>query len=367
MILKQTELNRFRNLSLLSLNPSENVNVFYGENAQGKTNLLEALWLFTGCKSFRGTKESELIAFGMQNAKLKAEIVDKTRRKTAEIWLGEPRKASLNGVEKPSASALIGEFYAVVFSPAHLALIQSGPLQRRRFLDTALCELKPKYAETLSSFRRALLQRNTLLKDLYKNAELFDLLDSWDVQFARLSAEITRDRLRYICLLAQYCSEIYGGISENKEKLEFSYQCGAAYSAETELRDVCLDILERLKKARKDDLFLKSTSVGPHRDDLFITINGLSAKQFGSQGQQRSGALALKLGEAEIIKKVTGEMPVALLDDVMSELDEKRQDYVLNHITDRQVFLTCCDPSQVIRRTGGSLYYVENGRITEKK
>lgn len=362
MTVNSVKIKNFRNIADLSFTADNGVNVIYGENAQGKTNILESIWLFTGCKSFRGAKDNELIKFGEDFSKINLEFSDNLREKKSEIIIADKKKnASLNGVSLRSTAELIGSFYAVIFSPVHLSLIKDGPSARRKFLDTALCQLKPSYAEHLAGYKRALVQRNALLKDLHLNSELYDMLDTWDDQLARFSACVIKERLQYIDLLSDYSKNIYLGISENKE--EFSVFYSKNISKDYSVKDIYLSEIENLKNSRKEDIFSKTTTVGPHRDDLEILINNVSARSFGSQGQQRSCALALKLGESEIIKKVTGETPVALLDDVMSELDEKRQDYVLNHINDRQVFLTCCDPSQVLRLCGGKSFLIKGGEI----
>ena len=362
MTVNSVKIKNFRNITDLSLTADNGVNVIYGENAQGKTNILEAVWLFTGCKSFRGAKDNEMIKFNSDFAKINLEFSDNLREKKSEIIIADKKKtASLNGVSLRSSAELIGSFYAVIFSPVHLSLIKDGPSARRKFLDTALCQLKPSYAENLAGYKRALLQRNALLKDLHLNSGLYDMLDTWDDQLARYSAFVIKERLQYIALLSEYSKAIYAGISENKEGFSVSYSKNI--NKDLPVKDIYLSEIENLKNARKEDIFSKTTTVGPHRDDLEILINNVSARSFGSQGQQRSCALALKLGESEIIKKVTGETPVALLDDVMSELDEKRQDYVLNHINDRQVFLTCCDPSQVLRLCGGKSFLIKDGEI----
>ncbi len=362
MTVNSVKIKNFRNIADLSFTADNGVNVIYGENAQGKTNILESIWLFTGCKSFRGAKDNELIKFGEDFAKINLEFSDNIREKKSEIIIADKKKnAALNGVSLRSTAELIGSFYAVIFSPVHLSLIKDGPAARRKFLDTALCQLKPSYAEHLAGYKRALIQRNALLKDLHLNTELYDMLDTWDDQLARYSACVIKERLQYIDLLSEYSKNIYSGISENKENFSVFYSKNI--NKDFSVKDIYLSEIENLKKSRKEDIFSKTTTVGPHRDDLEILINNVSARSFGSQGQQRSCALALKLGESEIIKKITGETPVALLDDVMSELDEKRQDYVLNHINDRQVFLTCCDPSQVLRLCGGKSFLIKGGEI----
>ena len=364
MKINSVKLNNFRNISSMELHATDGVNVIYGENAQGKTNILEAIWLFTGCKSFRGSKDAEFIKFNEEISKINLDFSDNVRNKKSEIIIGNKKKnVSLNGVSLRSSSELIGTFYAVIFSPSHLSLIKDGPSGRRRFLDTALCQLKPSYAEHLAGYRRALLQRNALLKDLHLSPQLYDILDSLDDQLSRYSSAVISERLKYIEILSQYSKQIYAGISENKEYFNVTYSRNDITDINISVNDLYNLELERIKNARKEDVLYKTTTIGPHRDDIDILINNVSARSFGSQGQQRSCALALKLGESEIIKKITGETPVALLDDVMSELDEKRQDYVLNHINDRQVFLTCCDPSQVLRLCGGKSFLINGGEI----
>lgn len=363
MTVNSVTIKNFRNITELSLSADSGVNVIYGENAQGKTNILESIWLFTGCKSFRGAKDADFIKFGEDFAKINLSFDNKTRSKNSEIIYNAKKKSVFhNGVELRSSAELIGSFYAVIFSPVHLSLIKDGPSARRKFIDTALCELKPKYAEHLAGFKRALNQRNALLKDLYMSPQLYDLLDSWDDQLARYSASVIFERLKYLEMLSEYSKAIYSGISDNKETFSVEYS-RADIDKNSSVNDIYISELELLKNARKEDVTFKTTSVGPHRDDLDIKINGVSARSFASQGQQRSCALAMKLGESEIIEKITGETPVALLDDVMSELDEKRQDYILNHINNRQVFLTCCDPSQVLRLCGGKSFFIKGGEI----
>lgn len=363
MKVTSVKINNFRNISELTLIPSEGINVIHGKNAQGKTNILEAIWLFTGCKSFRGSKDKELIRFGTDFYKNELCFENGTREKKAFIAVNEKKKlASLNGVALSSTSELISELRAVVFSPTELSLIKGAPAERRKFLDVALCQLKPKYAEYLKEYKHALFQRNILLKDLYFSPRLEEILDSWDEAVARQAAIIIYERLKYTELLRNFSKEIYSGISDNKEDFEIKYS-STVNIYDVTIRDIYLSALEELLKKRKDDIYFKTTTIGPHRDDLTVTVNGKNAKSFASQGQQRSAALALKLGEARVIEEITNEKPIALLDDVMSELDERRQDYILNSIREMQVFLTCCDPSQVMRMCDGKSFLIENGKL----
>jgi DNA replication and repair protein RecF len=352
MKISELRCRRFRNLEDVTLCPCDGVNVVFGENAQGKTNLMEAVWLFSGMKSFRGAKDAELIAHGQEFAKLSLKFSDSRRENTAEITITNKRAAVFNGVKLPSAPSLIGKFSAVVFAPSFLSIIEDGPSERRRFLDTAVCQLKPAYAGALAEYTRVLRQRNSLLKDIAMESSLYDLLDILDEKLCAAGARISEERKQYLQTLAPAATEIYNGLSSGREAIGFEYI--SKYEG---------DLAEALKAARREDVLNKTTTVGPHRDDVEITLNGTSVRAFGSQGQKRSCAVALKLTEAEILKNETGEQPVILLDDVMSELDVNRQDFILNHLGNRQVFITCCEPGTVLRAATGQRIEMKDGRI----
>ncbi len=354
MTVSKLNIKNFRNLLDAEICPDENMNVFCGPNAQGKTNILEALWLFTGAKSFRGAKENEFINFDRDEAKIKLEFKKGGVINDAEIRIAERKKAFLNGNSLASPGNLAGNFCAIVFSPQDIALVKDGPSVRRKFLDTAIFQIYPKYVEVLKKYTRAVQQRNAAIKDLYYHTDLASLIDVFDGEIAENGAKIIEYRRKYIDLLKEAVPKIYYGISDSKENLDISYSCNC--SAEF--------IGERLKAARRDDMKSGVTSVGPHRDDIELSINGVSARLYGSQGQKRSVALSLKLAEAEILNKKTGERTVALLDDVMSELDPSRQNYILNHIKDWQVFITCCDPSNIVNLSAGKIFKVKNGEIS---
>ncbi len=362
MLVKRLMLTNFRNLEDIEIKPAEGVNVIFGENAQGKTNLLESIWLFTGCKSFRCRRDREMVGFDAPFAKNTIEFFANGREQSAILYIDQKRTAMKNGVTLKSPAELIGDFYAVVFAPSHLSLVKEGPAFRRRFLDTALCQLKPNYAKVLAKYNHTLQQRNALLKDIQFHPELLDTLDAWDDRLSSYGAAVVAERVKYTALLSEQSAEIYAGLSGNKEKLKINYVSNfGGYDGDAQ---TIKDLLKaRFLESRRDDIFNKMTVAGPHRDDLQIQIDALSARAFGSQGQQRSAALALKLSEANIIKEITGEEPVILLDDVMSELDETRQDYILNHLGARQVFITCCDPTTVLRLCEGRTFHMEEGRV----
>ncbi|MFI3142050.1 MAG: DNA replication/repair protein RecF [Clostridia bacterium] len=363
MYVKSLECANYRNIEHEILQPCQGVNLIYGENAQGKTNLIESIWLFTGCRSFRSTKDSELIKFGEKKAILNMDFYASERDQTAKIEIAEKRTFELNNIKKTSASRIMGEFISVVFSPVHLNLIKGSPSERRKFIDIAISQLKPKYAVTISQYNKAIAQRNTVLKEINKKASLYDTLDIWEERIAFFASEIIKQRISYIKKLEQFCQEIYIGLSSGKEIIEVTYSQKNQYENQENKQEIYEKIKIDLKNSRKVDLIYGSTSVGPHRDDLEIKINKLSAKIYGSQGQQRSAALTLKLAEAAVIQDFSDEKPIALLDDVMSELDTNRQNYILNHIKDWQVFISCCDPSTVQNLSYGKAFEVREGQI----
>lgn len=355
MLIKKVSATGFRNLSPFNIEPDSKMNVICGENAQGKTNLLESLWLFTGAKSFRTNKDAELCSLNEKKCRISMVYTSCGTENEVKIDIENRRKATLNEKKLSSASLLAGNFCAIVFSPDDLTLVSGSPEKRRRFLDVAISQIYPKYLETLRRYTRALSQRNYLIKEIKAGKGNSELLEPFEKELAVEGSTIIRYRIRYLQIAEEFITEIYKGISSFKESFRVKYF------------PVCTpeNLEQKLKETRNDDLISGFTSVGPHRDDLDFLIDELSVRNFGSQGQKRSVALALKLSEAEVLNKVTGEYPVALLDDVMSELDPARQNYVLNHISKLQVFLTCCDPSNINNLSSGTVYKIENGKITE--
>lgn len=353
MIINKLSFSGFRNLKQNEIYPDSGINIICGDNAQGKTNIIEAVWLFTGAKSFRTIRDAELVNFESEKAHLTLDFISGGIENNAEIIIKERRAAIFNGKKLNSAAALAGNFYAFVFSPADLMLVTAAPGIRRKFLDTAIGQIYPKYIDFLRRYTRAVMQRNNILRDCLKDASLKIMLEGFEEEIAVSGEKIIEYRRRYIENLKKYAPEIYSGLSENSEFLEIEYFCSSKEESLT----------ESLNKCRKEDMLRGITTVGPHRDDLIFKINGFSAREYGSQGQKRSIALSLKLAEAEIIKSITGELPVALLDDVMSELDKKRQNYILNKIKGRQVFITCCDKSNFDGLEKGKVFSVQNGEI----
>lgn len=370
MIVQSLNISNYRNIENIEFQPSPGVNVIYGENAQGKTNLLEAIWLFTGLRSFRGSKERELRRFNAEAAKLSMAFHNDVRDMTADILITDKKTASLGGLPYGASTRLVGEFLAVIFAPQHLDLIKGGPAERRKFLNQALCQLKPNYAKALTQFNRTMQQRNQLLKDAIYHSELYDTLDVWDDRFCTFGAYVISERMKYLDELRPFLEEFYGGISGGREKISIEYAAGAGEEthsfSSSDPAVIKQELAVLLKAHRREDAFAGFTTVGPHRDDLVVKLDGLSVKSFGSQGQQRSCALSLKMSEGFVIRALTGKQPVALLDDVMSELDAGRQDYILNHIDGWQVFLTCCEPSSILlskQSENGKLFEVAAGKL----
>lgn len=358
MYLEKIEYENYRNLKKGEFKPDKQMNIIYGENAQGKTNLIEAIWMFTGKKSFRGVKDNQLvnIAENANTAVLKAAFFSGGRKQKGEIIITNKRLAKVNDINLSSANGMGDNFKAILFSPNDMDLIKEGPLVRRKFLDIAISTVRPKYDKILSSYNHAVMQRNSILKDIAFHSELEFMLDVYEDRIAKTGSYIISQRKKYIEAVCEYIVDIYRGISSNKEEITVKYKCSANDGSEDDLK-------AELKKSRKQDIITATTNVGPHRDDMEIFINDLPIKIFGSQGQRRSAVIALKLSEAEILKKNTGEQPIAILDDVMSELDLTRQDYLLNHIKGWQVFITCCDPNNIKTLNEGKIFKMENGEL----
>ena len=353
MQIKNFYSKNFRNLNVKIDSFSNEMNIICGENAQGKTNLLEALWLFTGAKSFRTGNENSFIKFGENKGVIKTEFISGGVNSSAKIEFSEKRTAFFNDKALQNPSKLAGKFNAVIFTPDDISIVRDGPEKRRRFLDLNIGQIFPQYIEILRDYLRAVKQRNEIIKNLRYDSTAEIMLDSFEETIAEKGEKIIDYREKYVLLLNDNLFSIYNGLSAGREEIYLNYL----------RRDNDIPLIELLKSKRKEDVFTGTTSVGPHRDDLDIRINKISARTYGSQGQKRSVALSLKLASAEVIRGKTGEYPVCLLDDVMSELDEKRQNYILNHISGWQSFITCCDEATVSRLKRGKIIEIKNGEI----
>lgn len=352
MIIKKLKIKNFRNIEEIEIFPHYNTNIFFGENAQGKTNIIEAIWLFTGAKSFRTNKDIELVSFGYKKAVLEIDFLSEGIEKNAKIIIDEKRCAEVNGKKLKSLLDFASQFNAIIFSPQDISIVTDSPSVRRRFLDIAIGQIYPKYIKILRDYTRAVTQRNSIIKESFKDASLKPLLEDFEVVIIENGEKIIEYRQKYIENIKKFAPKIYNDLSGGKEIFDIEYKKSFKGTLE-----------EAIMLNKREDMIRGTTSVGPHRDDLEFKINGFSARDFASQGQKRSIALTLKLTEAEIIKNITGEMPVALLDDVMSELDKTRQNYILNHIKGWQVFITCCEAAHFSGMEEGIKYNIKGGKI----
>ncbi|KIR02512.1 DNA recombination and repair protein RecF [Lachnospiraceae bacterium TWA4] len=361
MIIKRIELSNFRNYKELSLDFDKGTNIFYGDNAQGKTNILESIRLCSNAKSHRTNKDRELILFGEEEAHIKLFLEKKFSDYRIDVHLksNRPKGIAVNGMPIRKISELLGILNVVFFSPEDLSLIKRGPSERRRFLDFELCQLNPLYTSSLASYHKALNQKNHLLKEVAFHPEWMDTLDSWDEQLERYAKDVILHRKNFLESLNEVILEIHKNLTSGKEQLEVLYEPNVLSS----------EIHTKLKSFRERELKQRISLVGPHRDDICFLINGMDIRKFGSQGQQRTAALSLKLAEIVLIKKQSDEYPILLLDDVMSELDSHRQLQLLNHVAHVQTMLTCTglDDLESCNFPINKLFYVNSGEVICKK
>ena len=333
MVIESIELNNFRNYEKLTLHFDQGTNIFHGQNAQGKTNILEAVYLCGTTKSHKGSKDKEMIRFSAEEAhiRMRLERNGSSHRIDMHLKKNKPKGIAINGIPIRRASELLGLGNFVFFSPEDLNIIKNGPGERRRFKDLELCQLSKVYLFQLSNYNKILNQRNKLLKEIAFHPEYLDTLEIWDMQMVSFGQKVIREREKFVRRLTRLLPEIHFRLSGEREELKISYE----KSVEAE------EFLKKLKENREKDLKFKTTQLGPHRDDLCFQIKGVDIRRFGSQGQQRTTALSLKLSEIELVKQEIQDTPVLLLDDVLSELDSSRQHYLLDSIHDIQTLITC--------------------------
>ncbi|MEG2929073.1 MAG: DNA replication/repair protein RecF [Oscillospiraceae bacterium] len=359
---RELMLENYRNIKTAQLTFCNGVNIVTGENGQGKTNLLESIWLLTGAKSFRGSKDKDLINIGCDFARINSIVEEDDNKKTIDVMVAnnetkKGRFARYNSSDMTRAVALAGRFYCVVFCPQHLCLVSGSPSLRRKFIDGALCQLYPGYIKTFKTFEKYLEQKNSLLKNFskYNKREGEEILEIYNSKLGALGYEIYKKRREYIEILGQKASDYYSQLSAKREEISFEYLSFA--TQKEEFYDLLMESSERDKRAG-------FSTCGIQREDIEIRIDGISAKDFASQGQQRSIVLAMKLSESDILKEITHSEPVILLDDVLSELDFSRQEYLLHHIDNKQVFISSCDEER-ISLAKSKKYFVKNGVIRE--
>ncbi len=333
MMIESVELKNYRNYEHLYVDFSPGTNILYGDNAQGKTNILESIYVCCTTKSHRGSKDKEMIQFNREEShiKLKVRKNDVPYRIDMHLKKNKAKGVAINGVPIRKASELFGIVNVVFFSPEDLNIIKNGPSERRRFVDLELCQLNKLYVHALIQYNRTVNQRNRLLKELIFRPEYESTLDVWDIQLVQYGRQVIQYRREFINQLNEIIGDIHRTLSGEKESLQVSYE------PDTEMDE----IEQALRKNRDMDIRLKTTTVGPHRDDLNFIVNGIDIRKFGSQGQQRTAALSLKLAEIELVKYLVKDYPVLLLDDVLSELDGNRQEHLLDGIDHIQTVITC--------------------------
>lgn len=357
MILKSVALSHFRNYDDLYMEFDKGTNILYGDNAQGKTNVLESIYVSGTTKSHKGSKDKELIQFGQEEAHIRT-IVEKgglDYQIDMHIKKNRSKGIAINRIPIKKAAELFGILNIVFFSPEDLNIIKNGPSERRRFLDFELCQLDKIYLYNLTKYNKVLNQRNKLLKDIYFRPELKDTLSVWDMQLIDYGTKIIAARKEFVHQLNQIVYGIHKNISGEREELVLRYE-----------PDIEEDhFAQELERCREKDLKFGLTSVGPHRDDMCFLIKDIDIRKFGSQGQQRSCALSLKLSEIELVKKSIRETPVLILDDVLSELDSNRQNYLLNSIHDIQTLITCTGLDEFVRNRFeiNKIFKVVNGTV----
>lgn len=371
---KCIEVENFRNVSHAAIEFSPGVNILLGDNAQGKTNLLEAISLIALGKSFRGARDADMIRFGQSTARVTLDYADELRdmRISTQLFEGKRRKTEQNGLPVTRAADLVGGLRVVLFCPEHLSLIKSGPELRRNFLDVAISQLKPVYLSALSRYNKILKERNRLLKNAAEDPSarrtLEDTIDVWSAQLAREGATIARYRVSYIEKMNEAAVRVFTDMTNGSEIPHFVYDGSCHMERPEDYHDAALveqNLYRLLSTAHDREIGASCTLWGPHRDDITITLNGAPARSFASQGQQRSLSLAMKLAEGEISREVCGEHPVYLFDDVQSELDSHRRDYLVNRIKDKQVIMTTCEPGEIERMSDAKVIRVKNGEYEE--
>lgn len=360
MQIKHLSLKNFRNEIESQIEFDQGVNVICGSNAAGKTNILEAIFYFAAGKSFRNCKDRELISFGEEKSNIAMRFSTENVEMKMQAVLSKNKKRVIKiGESAPlKMQEYIGRFRAVIFTPDHLNLIKGAPENRRRFLDLAICQSFPRYASALSEYNRVLAQKNALLK---RGNVIDELMDVYNERLASLAAVITVNRRKYIKRLEEEAKKFLFDMSDGKEELTLNYQTQSGeLLTQEEIKERYLTIFSE-KRAQEKERFL--SLFGAHKDDFTVSINKKSAKMYGSQGQQRSVVLALKLAEGELSRNLTGEYPVFLLDDILSELDKDRKNYILSRINDRQVIITGCE-SEVFECGSGKMIFVNEGKIS---
>jgi len=351
------ELANFRNYEELNISFDKGTNILYGDNAQGKTNILEAIYVSATTKSHKGSKDKEIINFNKEEAHIRTYLEKENVETRVDMHLrkNKSKGIAIDGQKIKKAADLMGLLNVVFFSPEDLSIIKDGPAERRRFADMELCQLDSFYLYNLNHYNKIIGQRNKLLKDMYFQPELKETLNIWDSQLVSFGSKIIERREQFVKQLGDIIFDIHKKLSGGKEELVIAYE-----------PDVSIEDFEKQMKYNQDkDIRLKQTTTGPHRDDFSFVVNGVDIRKYGSQGQQRTAALSLKLSEIELVKKISKDTPVLLLDDVLSELDSNRQNYLLNSIGNIQTIISCTGLDEFInnRFEINKIFKVTNGTV----
>ncbi len=368
MIVKSIKLKNFRNFEELNIELNDVLNIFIGDNGQGKTNLLESIYLCSIGKTFKLNTENDLIKFGQNNFEIEI-VVNKGNKENKTINIAymknQNRIVKINGVKLDKNSELIGYMNNVIFTPDDLKIVKGSPIERRKFVNIDISQIKPKYKYLLKNYKKIVLGRNNILKNLNNNSNR-EVLSIWDDYLIDVGSEIIFYRNEYINKLKYEASKIYSDISDNKESFDLSYKCDIGNVENLSKDDIKKIFREKIEKNIENEIFRKNSLHGPHKDDITIKINNKDFKYFGSQGQQRSAVLAIKLGEIEIIKNEIGEYPILLLDDVLSELDNKRKGFLIDYIKDIQTIITSTDDTDLkdlVKKNDKKIFHICEGRI----
>lgn len=360
MIIKSLELDNFRNYGTLSINFDSGTNILYGDNAQGKTNILEAIYLSATTKSHKGSKDRDIIHFDAEEAHIRTYVVKDGLENRVDMHLrkNKSKGIAINGQKIKKAADLLGLLNVVFFSPEDLSIIKNGPSERRRFVDMELCQLDKLYLNDLNNYNKIVNQRNKLLKEISFNPGLKDTLFVWDSQLVSYGSKLINRRKAFIAQLNEIIYEIHTKLSGGKEELHIVYEPDVLPE----------DFEKKIEVSQERDVRLKQTSIGPHRDDFSFMVGEIDIRKFGSQGQQRTAALSLKLSEIELVKKITKDTPLLLLDDVLSELDSNRQNYLLNSIGDIQTIITCTGLEEFVnnRFEINKVFRVSNAAVVQE-
>ena len=365
MQLSKLTLRDFRNYEALELDCDPGVNLIVGNNAQGKTNLLEAIAYAGSGKSFRAMKQSEMVRFGADFADIEADVCAQERCQKLR-WVifngSRPRQIWRNGAKKKSAGELAGVLPTVLFCPEDLMVLKAGAAQRRRLGDHALCQLRPNYDAALTEYNRILEQKNRILKDHFQNPNVLAILPEYNLRLCQVGALLISYRSRFYDSLGKSAAKFHSQFSGGVEEFQLHYKTVSTVSDPfASLSKLTEDLLAHLESHYRAELESGQCLTGPHKDDFDVTLSGINLKSYGSQGQTRTAAISLKLAQRELMGREWGEEPVLLLDDVLSELDQGRQDFVLNQIVPGQVFITCCEPGRFTKL--GKTIEIEKGKV----